>query len=216
MPYAEMKEDVGANAYTKEVKVGNRRTLYQRLQPYFMPCMCFCGSMALLIVFLWYSGFISFDPPSCAGPVQSDLKFGCDEELPLASKICCHNTRFAEPAGFQSQPGIDLFSRLNRSAETVFYDSICGIPLFVAPRGRSFAAWEAESKAHGWPSFRQEEVIAENIDMKFGGEVRSTCGVHLGHRFSDGSGNRYCIDLVCIAGHQTVHNTSAEILGISL
>jgi hypothetical protein len=33
-------------------------------------------------------------------------------------------------------------------------DSVCGIPLFVAPRGRTFAAWEAESLSHGWPSFR--------------------------------------------------------------
>ena len=35
---------------------------------------------------------------------------------------------------------------------------------------------------------------------KADGEVRSVCGLHLGHNIPDRGGDRYCIDLVCIAG----------------
>lgn len=42
--------------------------------------------------------------------------------------------------------------------EMTFYDSVTGKPLFIAPRGRSMEAFVAESKSHGWPSFRDEEV----------------------------------------------------------
>ena len=35
---------------------------------------------------------------------------------------------------------------------------------------------------------------------KSDGEVRSACGLHLGHNIPDRQGDRYCIDLVCIAG----------------
>jgi hypothetical protein len=44
------------------------------------------------------------------------------------------------------------------SGEITFYDSVSGKPLFVAPRGRSWASFVKESKAHGWPSFRDAEV----------------------------------------------------------
>ena len=33
-----------------------------------------------------------------------------------------------------------------------------GKALFIAPRGRSFEDFKAESLSHGWPSFRDEEV----------------------------------------------------------
>jgi peptide methionine sulfoxide reductase MsrB len=164
-------------------------------------CLMASLGVAILVGFLWFTGIISFDSPKCAGSIQPDLKYGCDSEVSLARSICCHNTRFAEPFGFQQQSHIALFSKLDPFKETIFYDSVCGIPLFAAPRGRTFQEWKAESLNHGWPSFRQQEVIDANIEMKAGGEVRSSCGVHLGHRFSDGGGARYCIDLVCIAGH---------------
>ena len=81
-----------------------------------------------------------------------------------------------------------------------FYDAQCGIPLFKAPKGRTMEAFETESRRHGWPSFRDEEVVKENIEIRDGGEVVSKCGTHLGHNLPDASGNRYCIDLLCIAG----------------
>jgi peptide methionine sulfoxide reductase MsrB len=32
------------------------------------------------------------------------------------------------------------------------------------------------------------------------GETVSVDGTHLGHNLPDGKGNRYCINLVCVAG----------------
>ena len=40
----------------------------------------------------------------------------------------------------------------------MFYDSVSGVPLFIAPRGRTFEDFVDESTSHGWPSFRDEEV----------------------------------------------------------
>ena len=81
-----------------------------------------------------------------------------------------------------------------------FYDSVSGKLLFVAPRGRTAAEFLAESKAHGWPSFRNEEVVAETVRVLDNGETVSTGGTHLGHNLPDGKGDRYCINLVCVAG----------------
>ncbi len=68
---------------------------------------------------------------------------------------------------------------VDKSGETVFYDSVTGRPLFVAPRGRTFAEWEAESRSHGWPSFRDEEVIWDDVRVLPDGEAVSTAGTHL-------------------------------------
>merc|ERR1712146_792175 len=56
-----------------------------------------------------------------------------------------------------------------------------------------------ESVSHGWPSFRKEEVVEGNVIILDGGEMRSMCDVHLGHNLPDNKGDRYCINLVCIA-----------------
>merc|ERR1712194_306606 len=84
--------------------------------------------------------------------------------------------------------------------ETIFYDVVCGLPLFIAPRGRSFAEFEAESLHHGWPSFRPEEMISENVILHDDGRMESVCLTHLGHNLPESGVDRYCIDLVCIAG----------------
>ena len=84
--------------------------------------------------------------------------------------------------------------------ETTFYDSVSGKPLFVAPRGRSLKAFIRESKAHGWPSFRDSEVVEENLRILSNGEAVSVDGTHLGHNLPDRTGNRYCINLVSVAG----------------
>lgn len=137
----------------------------------------------------------------CSGnkPQKSPaLRYGCDKHYSTADHICCNNHRYAEPFGFLSSAPIQLFSQLDASGTTVFYDSVCGAPLFVAPRGRSFDAWKHESEHHGWPSFRPEEMT-QNVRILPGGRMESVCGTHLGHNLPDGR-DRYCIDLVCIAG----------------
>jgi len=48
----------------------------------------------------------------------------------------------------------------------------------------------AESKNHGWPSFRDEEVVWENMRCLQNGEAVSTEGTHLGHNLPDRKGNR--------------------------
>lgn len=139
---------------------------------------------------------------TCNGPLQPTLKFGCQGHRDVANHICCHNTAYAEHFGFLRDPDIKLFSKLTDDGTTTFYDSVCGIPLFIAPKGRTHAEWKKESFHHGWPSFRPEEAVKSNIVFHPGGEMASTCGTHLGHNLPDATGDRYCIDLVCIAGEQ--------------
>lgn len=58
---------------------------------------------------------------------------------------------------------------------------------------------------HGWPSFRDDEVVWENVRvLRSSGETVSTVGTHLGHNLPDKKGNRYCINLVSIAGNPVV------------
>lgn len=77
-----------------------------------------------------------------------------------------------------------------------------GKPLFRAPVNRSVDDFIAESEVHGWPSFRDDEVVWENVRvLKSSGETVSTSGTHLGHNLPDKNGNRYCINLVSVAGN---------------
>jgi peptide methionine sulfoxide reductase MsrB len=84
---------------------------------------------------------------------------------------------------------------------TAFYDSVCGLPHVIAPRGRSFDDFKKES-LHGWPSFRPEEIISDNVIIIIhnDGRIESRCLTHLGHNLPEGGVDRYCIDLVCISG----------------
>lgn len=148
-------------------------------------------------------------PNSCNGPVQEDLRYGVTSDRDTAVSICCHNTDFAEYAGYFESKG--LFSRLDTNGVTTFYDSVCGKPLFRAPVGRSFSDWQSESQEHGWPSFRSQEIFKENVVFRGGGEMRSTCGTHLGHNIPDSSGSRYCIDLVCIAGSPSAKSNATQL-----
>lgn len=49
---------------------------------------------------------------------------------------------------------------MDKTGETIFFDSVSGKPLFIAPRGRTFEQFRRESESHGWPSFRDQEVVA--------------------------------------------------------
>ena len=109
---------------------------------------------------------------STDGPCQASLLWGCDAST--ADRICTRNRHYAEHSGyFRTTTFMD---EVDREKETTYYDSVSGKPLFVAPRGRSFDEFAAESKSHGWPSFRDEEVVWENVRVLDGGETVSLVG----------------------------------------
>ena len=110
--------------------------------------------------------------------------------LQVAERICCHNRHYAEHSGYWVKT--KFLKEANRSGES-FYDPITG--------SRSWAAFEKESRAHGWPSFRDDEVDWENVRCLANGECVSVDGTHLGHNLPDRSGNRYCINLVSVSGY---------------
>jgi peptide methionine sulfoxide reductase MsrB len=86
------------------------------------------------------------------------------------------------------------------NGEIEFHDSNTGKLLFTAPRGRTMDQFLKESKAHGWPSFRDAEVNWDYVRCLPNGESVSVDGTHLGHNLPDKNGNRYCINLVSVAG----------------
>lgn len=134
-------------------------------------------------------------------PMPSISTFlGATLQYSTAERICCDNHRYAEFRGYLEATEVNLFGRLDPTVETVFYDSVCGIPLFIAPRGRSFEEFKEESLHHGWPSFRPEEIVSENVIIHDDGRMESRCLTHLGHNLPDDGIDRYCIDLVCMAG----------------
>jgi len=132
--------------------------------------------------------------------VQSDLRWGCDSNL--ADRICNFNRKWAENSGYFLRTSFLDEARKDggEDAEITFYDSNSGKPLFKAPRGRTFEEFVRESKVHGWPSFRDNEVVWDNMRVLSGGEAVSVDGTHLGHNLPDSKGNRYCINLVSVAG----------------
>ena len=142
---------------------------------------------------------------TCDQPVMKNLLYGVDHQT--ADRVCCFNRHFAEHSGYAFQSPRTWMKHLDglkENEEVTYYDPVTGKPLFIAPRGRSTKDFIKESKDHGWPSFRDEEVVWENVRvLKGDGETVSTAGVHLGHRFEDRKGNRYCINLVSMAGSPT-------------
>lgn len=131
-------------------------------------------------------------------PVQKNLRWKCDWRT--ADRICNYNRRWAERAGYFLSS-----SFMTEASETdgaiTFYDSNTGKVLFEAPKGRSMKDFLAESRTHGWPSFRDNEVNWDFVRVLHDGETVSVDGTHLGHNLPDHKGNRYCINLVSIAGN---------------
>lgn len=132
-------------------------------------------------------------------PVQQNLRYGCDFQT--ADKICCYNRHYAEHSGYAFMKPRTILEELAKGKEITFYDSVTGKPLFIGPRGRDAQAFILESQKHGWPSFRDQEVVWENVRCLPNGEAVSVDGTHLGHNLPDGKGNRYCINLVSVAGN---------------
>jgi peptide methionine sulfoxide reductase MsrB len=136
-----------------------------------------------------------------AMPVQDSLRFGVSNQL--ADRICNYNRHFAEQAGYftTSKEFETLMATASEERPITFYDSVTGRPLFVAPIGRTAEDFLAESRIHGWPSFRDAETVWSNVRvLRNSGETVSVDGTHLGHNLPDRSGNRYCINLVSVAG----------------
>ena len=137
-----------------------------------------------------------------SSPVQEELRYGVSNKL--ADKICNFNRHFAEFSGsFLKTPFEDeILAAAKNNQKVTFYDSVTGKPLFQAPIGRTAEEFLEESEYHGWPSFRDEEVVWGNVRvLKGSGETVSVDGTHLGHNLPDRRGNRYCINLVSIAGN---------------
>jgi len=134
---------------------------------------------------------------STAAPVQAALRWGVDHEV--ADFVCCYNRDGAEPSlAFTRYESFT--EELSSGEPVVFYDSVSGSPLFVAPQGRTMDEFIDESRRHGWPSFRLEEVVWEHVRVLEGSEVVSTAGTHLGHLLGDARGPRLCINLCSVAG----------------
>ncbi|KAJ1448268.1 hypothetical protein M885DRAFT_539753 [Pelagophyceae sp. CCMP2097] len=133
-----------------------------------------------------------------ATPVQADLRWSVD--VKNADKICNFNRHYAEFAGYWEST--QFLKEHDGAQEVTFYDSNTGKALFYAPRGRTWDQFIKESKSHGWPSFRDEEVNWEYVRTLPDGESVSVDGTHLGHNLPDGKGNRYCINLISVAGNK--------------
>ncbi|GKY96860.1 hypothetical protein MPSEU_000645100 [Mayamaea pseudoterrestris] len=131
-------------------------------------------------------------------PVQENLRWGCDGAT--ADRICNYNRHYAEYSGYWETTSF-LSESTGTTEPVTFYDSNTGKPLFKAPKGRSWTQFLEESRSHGWPSFRDDEVDWNNVRVLSNGETVSIDGTHLGHNLPDKNGNRYCINLVSIAGH---------------
>jgi len=133
-----------------------------------------------------------------AVPVQKDLRWNCDVET--ADRICNFNRHYAEYGGYWERATSFLQEESADSGEIQFYDSNTGKLLFTGPKDRSWEDFVKESKVHGWPSFRDSEVNWDYVRVLPNGECISTDGTHLGHNLPDRTGNRYCINLVSVAG----------------
>lgn len=134
-------------------------------------------------------------------PVQRNLRWECS--VKKADTICNYNRHFAEKSGYYKtrlQFLQDCDRAKNAKEQMQFYDSNTGHLLFEAPQKRSWSDFLQESESHGWPSFRDNEVNWDYMRCLRGGEAVSLAGTHLGHNLPDKKGNRYCINLVSIAG----------------
>mmetsp|Transcript_3848 Transcript_3848/g.5723 ORF Transcript_3848/g.5723 Transcript_3848/m.5723 type:complete len:213 (-) Transcript_3848:1407-2045(-) len=134
-------------------------------------------------------------------PVQQDLRWGCDFDT--ADRICNFNRHYAEHSGYwktKKEFVQNLQENMKTETPIDYYDSVTGKLLFTAPKGRTYDEFVKETMSHGWPSFRDEEVNWEEVRVLKDGETVSVTGTHLGHNLPDGKGNRYCINLVSVAG----------------
>lgn len=74
-----------------------------------------------------------------------------------------------------------------------------GLPLDWIIWNARFSCWHTSPT----DSFRDAEVNWDYVRVLPDGECVSVDGTHLGHNLPDKSGNRYCINLVSVAGQST-------------
>jgi hypothetical protein len=111
-------------------------------------------------------------------PVQPKLRWNCDYQT--ADRICNFNRHYAEYAGYwQTTDFLNAVKQMKEGETMDFYDSVTGALLFTAPQGRTMAQFLKESQSHGWPSFRDEEVVWDYVRCLKNGECISTTGTHL-------------------------------------
>jgi hypothetical protein len=90
-------------------------------------------------------------------PVQTNLLYGVDGAV--ADRICCFNRHYAEPHGdFLRRSWIPA---VHGRREVTYFDSVTGKPLFVAPRGRTFEEFVAESKVRGMARQKGGRAVVE-------------------------------------------------------
>lgn len=138
-------------------------------------------------------------------PVQKDLRWGCNWST--ADRICNYNRHWAEYSGYWETTGFlsdvtkDGTITPTSKNPVIFYDSNTGKKLYQVPgKDRTWDDFLKESEHHGWPSFRDSEVNWEYVRVLENGETVSVDGTHLGHDIPDKKGNRYCLNLVSLAG----------------
>ena len=138
---------------------------------------------------------------TCVGTPQSNLRWNV--EYDVANWVSCFNRHLAENRNYAFTGDRTYLTYLESSGTDItYYDSITGKPLFYGPKSRSMKEFLDESQPSGWPSFRQDEVNWDNVEVFWDGEIFSVDGTHLGHNLPDELGNRYCINLSSIAGNQ--------------
>ena len=120
-----------------------------------------------------------------------------------AKQICARNRHGAEWSGLLNRSD-KFIEELNAEMDgggghVTFYDSALHRPVFEV-FNRPLSQFLEESVKHGWPSFRAEDVVWENVRILDDGEVVTKDGLHLGHNIPDEKGPRFCINLVCVSG----------------
>jgi hypothetical protein len=120
--------------------------------------------LSIITLFSLNLSFLYGYNSSCSAPIANSLLYNVDKYtaasvgLPngsanesLSEAICCDVAyrNYAEPNGFFKFPDVRLFQVIDSKEVTIFYDSVCGIPLFQAPVGRTFADWRDDTTEHG-------------------------------------------------------------------
>lgn len=146
--------------------------------------------------------------------ITHDLRW--NSRSATAKQICSRNRHGAEWSGLfhRSSSFIDEVNREldGGGGHVSFYDSAMHRPVFRVT-ARPLFQFLDESIKHGWPSFRVEDVVWENVRILEDGEVVTIDGLHLGHNIPDAKGPRFCINLVCVSGFPAEERASSVVDG---
>lgn len=108
---------------------------------------------------------------TCTQEPKQELRWGVDKDK--AKQISCFNRHYAETSSYFLTMR-EFNNEANEAKELLFYDTVNPTRLlFRAPVGRSMDEFLEESAKHGWPSFREQEVVWENVRVLPDGEAVS-------------------------------------------